>query len=103
MNVKTLRNTFGSDIEHLSDEALNSIIFLTHPSMHRLDDSFLEYLRCWIVAGSYIDAVDELELEFNASQYDDLVDAEEAARDMIVNGGYEYFTTEDHEVIVLSI
>ena len=103
MNAETLRKVFDSEIEHLSDEALEGIIFLTHPAMRRPDDSFLEYLRSWIVAESYIDAVEELELDFDASQYNDLADIEEAARDMIVNNGYEYFTTEDHEVIVLSI
>ena len=103
MNITTLRNTFGPDIEHLSDEVIDSILFLTHPAMRRPDDSFLEYLRCWIVAESFIDAAEELELDFDSSRYDDLADAEEAARDKIIDGGFEYFTTEDHEVVVLAL
>ena len=101
MNTATLRKVFGQEIEHLSDEVIDSILYLTHPAMYRLDDSFLEYLRCWVVAESFIDAAEELELDFDATHYDDLVDAEEAAKMAIINCGHEYFTTEEHEVVVL--
>lgn len=103
MNVATLRKAFGQKIEHLSSEVLNGIIYLTHPSMCTLDDTFLQYLRSWIVAENYVDAVEKLGLDFDASNYDDCVDAEEDAHFLITRGKYEYFTTYTHEVVVLTL
>jgi hypothetical protein len=103
MNAATLRKAFGSQIEHLSSEVLNGIVCLTHPSMRTLDDTFLNYLRCWIVAENYVDAVEKLGLAFNASNYDDCVDAEEDAHFLIIKGKYIYFTTYTHEVVVLTL
>lgn len=103
MNTVTLRKAFGSQIEHLSSEVLNGIVCLTHPSMRTYDDTFLDYLRRWIVAENYVDAAEKLGLAFNASDYDDCVDAEDDAHFLIIKGNYLYFTTHTHEVVVLAL
>lgn len=101
VTANVLRAVYGDDIEHLSDEILEKILFLTHNSMIRLDDSFLEYLRCWTVCESFVDAVDELELG-DVNEDMDSAEQEADAKQRVINAGYEYFTTSDHEVVVLT-
>ena len=97
-----LRTVYGSEIEYLSDEILEKIIFLTHNSMLRLDDSFLEYLRGWIVCENFVDALYELELG-DVDEDMDSAEQEADAKQRVINAGYEYFTTSDHEVVVLTL
>jgi hypothetical protein len=101
ITVNVLRAVYGDHIEHFSDESLEKILFLTHNSMIRLDDTFLEYLRCWTVCESFVDAVYELELG-DVDEDMDSAEQEADAKQRVINAGYEYFTTSDHEVVVLT-
>lgn len=99
MNTETLRKRLPESCEHLTDEMLNKIIFLTNWNIIWCDDDLDGYLRSWGVYESFTDFVeDEVGNKFFEQ---DSADQEEEARQMIIDKGLIYFTTSDHEVVIL--
>lgn len=99
MNIQTLRSRLPESCEHLTDEMLNEIISLTNWSIIWHDNDLDGYLRSWHVYESFTNFVeDEVGDEFFEQ---DFADQEEEARQMIINKGLIYFTTSDHEVVIL--
>lgn len=101
MNIETLSKRLPESCEHLTDEMLNNIIFLTNWNLIWSDDDLDGYLRSWGVYESFIDFVED---EVDDKFFDkDSCEQEEEARQMVIDRGLTYFTTSDHEVVILDL
>lgn len=95
-----LRNKFGDEIEHLTDEMLSKIIdFIWLDKTLYTDEDLLDFILAWGLFENFADAAEHYDIELTE---EDFCDRDDEAREKL-NKAYVFTTLddEDYRVMVL--